>query len=51
MASRDDPRSPNFVPMDERAERAKARWWAMRAKRKDRNPAAGVFDHEPVKTL
>lgn len=55
--SEDNPASATFVPVGEpnfrgldpvtekpvRSERARARWWALHAKKK-RHPASGVFD-------
>ncbi len=39
----DNPMSPGFVPLTGRSERAKARWWALRARRPGR-PTHGVYD-------
>lgn len=41
--SPDNPLSPNFVPLTNRTERGKARWWALKAKNSGR-PTHGVFD-------
>jgi hypothetical protein len=39
---KDDPGSPNFVPLEQRDERARARFWALYGKRKRKDH--GVFD-------
>ena len=41
--SQDNPMSPSFIPLTERNERAKSRWWALYNKRNAR-PSHGVFD-------
>lgn len=38
-SDRDNPRSPAYIPVEERSETEKAIWWADLARRK---PAAGV---------
>ena len=42
--SEDNPLSPNFIPLTERSERARMRWWAQQQRRKKNTIAAGVFD-------
>lgn len=42
--SEDNPLSPNFIPLTERGEHAKARFWAMTNRRDKSSPVAGVFD-------
>lgn len=34
MAEEDDPMSPSFIPLTERNETDRARWWASRARQK-----------------
>lgn len=40
---KDDPSSPGFVPLEERTEAEKARFWDKWSKRKDRRAQVGVF--------
>ncbi len=41
--SPDNPMAPGFVPLTDRSERAKARWWALRSRHPTR-PTHGVYD-------
>ncbi len=41
----DNPMSPAFVPLTERGERGKARFWARNARRRGRQ-IAGIFDEQ-----
>lgn len=41
--SEDNPLSPHFVPLEQRNEQQKARWWALHGRKKLR-PAAGAYD-------
>lgn len=41
--SPDNPASPNFVDLERRGEYARARWWALRARRA-KAPSSGEFD-------
>lgn len=39
----DNPMSPAFIPLTERGENAKARWWAMQSMKAHKKQTHGVF--------
>ncbi len=41
--SEDNPLSPTFIPLTERGDYGKARWWALNARR-NKKSSGGVFD-------
>lgn len=44
LAEQDNPNSPEFVPLEERGEMGKARFWALMKDKRKRQQVAGVFD-------
>lgn len=49
MDSPDNPLSGAFVPLTERSEPGKARWWARTAQKLGRSVSHGQYDPVPVK--
>ena len=40
----DDPNSPEFLPLEERGERSKARFWAVQSRKQDSRQSSAVVD-------